>query len=154
MRGHMHQPTISHTNIQFNQATSSSHRKCGQGDHIESTSHPQSNMDSSHRGIQINELTDLADKEATKLQPAPLKPTPVSDLIDTLRKCLPRLEYILEKPASKEQTPTHETSAKPRVATPTLISWKLEIFPRKTQHIAPLIVPPAKSPTIAYKLGE
>ncbi len=104
----MHQLAISHISALLNQTTSSSHRKYNQRDHIELTTHPQTNIDChSTAYLPGNKLADSAAIKTAKWQPAMLKSTPASDLIDTLRKYVP-----LEKSTRKQQTSTHHTSAK------------------------------------------
>ncbi len=83
---HMHQLAINHTSILLNQATSSSHCKYNQRDHIESTTHPQINIHSITLRHTSNKVANSMVKEAAKWQSAPLEPTPASDLIDSLRK--------------------------------------------------------------------
>ncbi len=78
---YIHRLAISHTSAVFKQTISSSHCMCDQSDHIKSTA-----WTPSQRSIPSNELADLVTKEAAKWQPASLKLTPASDLIDTLRK--------------------------------------------------------------------
>ncbi len=113
----MHRLAISHISALLNQTTSSSHHEYNQRDHIESTTHPYSNIDCHSATYQVINCPTWQTKKTAKWQTAMLEPTPASDLIDNLRKYVPELEYILEQSARKQQTPTHQTSAKPLEAT-------------------------------------